>query len=66
MEKLYQVEVDLNGKFLINVKATSMEEAKQMAKETFEQSTVKEALTKWKNNLKIDAKIKPEPTREER
>lgn len=40
----YQVEVNFDSKFLINIKADNKEEAKRIAIETFEDIKVKDAL----------------------
>lgn len=54
----YPVEVNLNGKFLINVQADTIEDAERIARETFENITIKEALIEYKNNLVINSKVK--------
>lgn len=54
----YSVEVNCNGKFLIDVQAESREEAERIARETFEDSKVKDAIANYKNNLAITTKIK--------
>jgi len=54
----YSVEVNLNGKFLIDVQAESKEEAENIAKETLSNIKLKEALIKYKNTLIINSKIK--------
>lgn len=56
----YPVEVNCNGKFLIEVRAESREEAERIASETFKDSKVREAIAKYKNNLVITTKIKDE------
>lgn len=54
----YSVEVNLNGKFLIDVQADTKEEAEKIAKETLENIKIKDALIKYKNKLNIISKIK--------
>lgn len=64
--KTFNVEVNLNGKFIIEVKAESQEQAKEMAQELLKDKRVKEALTEYKNNLKIDSKINNPKDRDSR
>ncbi len=54
----YPVLINCNGEFLIDVQAESREEAERIARETFEDSKVKDALMNYKNNLKITTRIK--------
>lgn len=56
----YSVEVNCNGKFLIEVQAESRDEAERIARDTFEDSKVKDAIMNYKNNLTITTKIKEE------
>jgi len=54
----YSVEVNLNGKFLIDVQADTKEEAEKIARETLEDTKIKDALIKYKNKLNMISKIK--------
>lgn len=46
--------------FLIEVQAESRDEAERNARDTFEDSKVKDAIMNYKNNLTITTKIKEE------
>lgn len=54
----YSVEVNLNGKFLIDVQADTKEEAEKIARETLEDTKIKDALIKYKNKLNMISKVK--------
>ena len=54
----YSVEVNLNGKFLIDVQADTKEEAEKIARETLEDTKIKDALIKYKNKLNMISKKK--------
>lgn len=54
----YSVEVNLNGEFLIDVQADTKEEAEKIARETLEDTKIKDALIKYKNKLNMISKIK--------
>ena len=58
IKNTYSVEVNLNGKFLIDVQADTKEEAEKIARETLEDTKIKDALIKYKNKLNMISKIK--------
>ena len=62
--KLYKVFADINGTMIFEVKAKNIEEAQKQVDELLSDTTVKEALEKYKDNMILETRYKEQKQRE--
>lgn len=56
--KTFKIDVDIKGKFTIEVKADNKQQAKEMVKELLEKSSFKEVIEQSKNKVSFDLNVK--------
>lgn len=56
--KTFEVDVNINGKITFEVQAKNQKEAKSKVEELLGNTTLKEALEKYQNNITLNSKVK--------
>lgn len=62
--KTFKVEANINGSMIFEVKAKNQAEAQKQVDELLADTTVKEAIEKYKDSMTLDTKIKEQKERE--
>lgn len=62
--KTFKVEANINGSMIFEVKAKNQAEAQKQVDELLADTTVKEAIEKYKDSMTLDTKIKEQKDRE--
>jgi len=62
--KMYKVEANVNGSMIFEVKAKNQADAQKQVNELLANTTVKEAIEKYKDSMTLDTKIKEQKERE--
>lgn len=62
--KTFKVEANINGSMIFEVKAKNQADAQRQVDELLADTTVKEAIEKYKDSMTLDTKIKEQKERE--
>lgn len=62
--KTFKVEANINGSMIFEVKAKNQADAQKQVDELLADTTVKEAIEKYKDSMTLDTKIKEQKERE--
>lgn len=62
--KTFKVEANINGSMIFEVKAKNQKDAQRQVDDLLADTTVKEAIEKYKDSMTLDTKIKEQKERE--
>lgn len=62
--KKFEIDVDINGTIIFEVEAKNKQEAQAKVDDILSNTSVKEALEKYRNNVVLNEKIKQDKDRE--
>lgn len=62
--KTFKVEADINGSMIFEVKAKNQKDAQRQVDDLLANTSVKEAIEKYKDSMTLDTKIKEQKERE--
>ncbi len=62
--KIFKVEANINGSMFFEVKAKNQKDAQRQVDDLLADTSVKEAIEKYKDSMTLDTKIKEQKERE--
>lgn len=62
--KIFKVEANINGSMIFEVKAKNQKDAQRQVDDLLADTSVKEAIEKYKDSMTLDTKIKEQKERE--